>query len=650
MREVRRARVDRVVGATPRHRQLATAGGVALVASLVLGGTHVVSVRAQARQLAIHDIQGAGARSPHEGAVVSTTGVVTGRKSNGFFIQTPDGATDGRETTSEGLFVFTASTPPANVLPGTLVGVTGRVVEFVPAADPTSPPLTQLADASAIEVRGAGLSLPPPLDLRTGDLVPPAQTLGDASSTEAVEALERFEGMRVRVASLTTVSPTLGSVSEVNATATSNGVFYGVITGGVRPFRKPGIDVRSALPPTAPCCVPRQDGNPDRLRVDSDGQPGAAAINVGTGAVIANVIGPLDYGFRTFTLLPDPGLPPQVTSAPSVEPPRRATDDEFAVASLNLQRLFDANDDPGIGEPVLSTSAFANRLRKISLYARRVLRLPPIVGVQEVENLATLQALAAALNRDAREARELKPHYEAFVAEGNDPGGIDVGLLVDRARVDIDDVTQEGRTDQFRNPAGQLELLHDRPPLVLRARVWAQDGTTRPLTIVVAHMRSLIDIDHPTNGARVRAKRAAQAEALAALVDRRQRADPREWIIVMGDLNAFEFSDGYVDVVGTMRGAPTPADRVVQPTRDLLDPDLVNLLDLLPAGERYSYVFDGVAQTLDHVLVSPSVLPWVSAFGYVRGNADAAEVWRGDATRPERVSDHDAPLIYIRSR
>ena len=121
-------------------------------------------------------------------------------------------------------------------------------------------------------------------------------------------------------------------------------------------------------------------------------------------------------------------------------------------------------------------------------------------------------------------------------------------------------------------------------------------------------------------------------------------------MLVVGDLNAFEFSDGYVDVVGTMRSIPAPREHVVQATRDLLDPDLVNLGDLVSAGARYSYVFDGVAQTLDHMLASGALLPAVTAFGYVRGNADAPEVWRSDATRPERVSDHDPALVYIRAR
>ena len=71
-----------------------------------------------------------------------------------------------------------------------------------------------------------------------------------------------------------------------------------------------------------------------------------------------------------------------------------------------------------------------------------------------------------------------------------------------------------------------------------------------------------------------------------------------------------------------------------------------DLLDLLPSGERYSYVFDGTAQTLDHMLVSESLRPLVSLFAYVRGNADSPEAWRSDTRRPERISDHDAALAF----
>jgi hypothetical protein len=598
-----------------------------------------VTAGAQAGAVTIAEIQGTGARSPFAGQVVSTTGIVTARKSNGMFIQTADGATDGDPRTSEGLFVFTGSTPAATLTPGTLVGVTGRVIEFVPTADPLSPPLTEIGESPTIDVRGAGATLPSPVEITAAMLGP--------SATH--DALERLEGMRVRVASLTLASPTLGSVTESTGSTTSNGVFYGVITSIARPFREPGVDVRVPLPPDSPCCVPRFDGNAERLRVDSDGQPGSAALNLASGTVLQGLVGALDYGFQSYTVLPDPATPPVIASLPSPPPPLRpAGPDEFTIASLNVARFFDTSDDPAVGDVVLTAAAFQARLAKLSLYVRSTLQVPDILGLQEVENLSTLQTIAATLNRDVRLLAGADPLYEAYLEEGNDPGGIDVGVLVKRARVEVLDYRQVGRYTPFIDPGtGRTELLNDRPPLLLTARVRGSTNRQLIFTVIVNHLRSMTDIDSATSGPRVRAKRAGQAEYLADLVQGRADADPGEALVAIGDLNAFEFSDGYADVVGTVRGRPAPANQTLVATRDRVEPDLVSMVETLPAGERYSYVFDGTSQALDHVLVNQNLLRHVAGFRYARGNADSPEVWRSDTQRPERASDHDAAVLYL---
>lgn len=120
-----------------------------------------------------------------------------------------------------------------------------------------------------------------------------------------------------------------------------------------------------------------------------------------------------------------------------------------------------------------------------------------------------------------------------------------------------------------------------------------------------------------------------------------------EHVLVMGDFNAFEFSGGYVDVMGTITGAPSPSNHVVAASADLVAPNLFNLIETLPAEERYSFVFEGTAQALDHVLVSQDLRPHVRRFLYVRANADAPEILRNDPESPERISDHDAAMVYL---
>jgi hypothetical protein len=84
----------------------------------------------------------------------------------------------------------------------------------------------------------------------------------------------------------------------------------------------------------------------------------------------------------------------------------------------------------------------------------------------------------------------------------------------------------------------------------------------------------------------------------------------------------------------------------VLPGRDLVGPNLTNLVRLLPA-DRYSYSFDGNAQVLDHALVTRRMLPWVTRFTYAHLNADYPEILRNDPNRPERLSDHDASVTYL---
>jgi hypothetical protein len=181
-------------------------------------------------------------------------------------------------------------------------------------------------------------------------------------------------------------------------------------------------------------------------------------------------------------------------------------------------------------------------------------------------------------------------------------------------------------------------------------------GSPFPLTVVLNHLRSLNGIDDTTpqgtgtEGDRVRAKRAAQAEYVADFVQSRQVADPAERIVVLGDLNAFEFSDGYVDVTRTIQGAPAPADQVVRPTSDLVDPDLSNLTTAASAGERYTYVFDGSAQALDHVLVSSALVAATSArrIEHARVGADFPETARNVPSTGLRLSDHDPAVAFLR--
>jgi len=588
----------------------------------------------------IAQIQGSGNVSQLNGSIVTTNGIVTGIKTNGFFLQMPVG--DGNANTSDGIFVFTAGVPPLSVVVGNSLCVTGTVSEFIPTADLNSPSQTELTFVT-ITLLSIGNALPAPVLLSSSDTDP----------NGGLFQLEKYEGMRVKVNSLTVVGPTDGTVTESSATSSSSGYFYGVITGVARPFREPGLQIPDPLPAGAPPTVTRWDANPELIGVASRGLFSATAIDVAAGAVLTNLIGPLDYSGRAYTIdveLPSTNTLPVIsnnnltfTAVP------QQTNDELTIASFNLERFFDNVNDPLIGEPILTASAYANRLNKASLAIRNVLRSPDVLGIIEMENLTVLQALATKINTDAVAAGQPNPNYQAYLVEGNDIGGIDVGFLVKPGRVNVVSVIQYGKNETFINPAnGQSELLNDRPPLVLNA-TFNKPGCATPyaFTVIVNHLRSLNGIDDPVDGNRVRQKRKAQAEYLANLIQGFQTADPNAKIISVGDYNAFQFSDGFVDMIGTIKGDPTPAANVVLASSDLVNPNLTDLVDTHTPDQRYSYNFSGSAQVLDHILVNQKALAIKSRFSIARVDADFPEIYRNDANRPERISDHDAPVAYF---
>jgi uncharacterized protein len=585
--------------------------------------------------LSIHDIQGPGDTSPVVGKLVSTTGIVTAVVSNGFFIQNPDNAVDADPNTSEGVFVFTSSRPTAPAVVGNLVQVTGTVSEFIPSSDPSSPSSTEISGSPTVSLISSGNPLPAPVTLSAADTNP----------SGSIDQLEKYEGMRVHVDAMSVSGPTDGNLSEANATSTSNGVFFGVVAGIPQPFREPGVQLPDPLPAGAPATVTRWDTNPEILRVNTAVQTGSVKLDVTTGASVTSLTGPLDFNSRFYTILTDPDSGATATGNMSAVPVPVAAPNELTIANFNMERFFDTVKDAGTSDIALTATAFANRLNKASLAIRNVLNMPDVIGVEEMEHQSTLQALADKINADAVAAGQPSPNYQAFLVEGNDVGGIDVGLLV-KSTINVISVEQLGKDTTFIQPDGTTALLNDRPPLVLTATASQPNSdTSLPFTMVVNHLRSLLSIDDPVDGPRVRAKREAQAEFLANLLQSHQAAG--ENVISVCDCNAFEFSDGYVDVIGTILGHPVPADQVVLASPDLVDPDFTDLVTTLPHDQQYSYDFNGSHQVLDHVVVSQSLLSKLNRFAIARNDADFPEVFRNDPNRPERISDHDMPVAYF---
>jgi len=554
------------------------------------------------RLAAIFEIQGNGLASPFAGQKVRTEdNVVTAVFNDGFFIQTPDHDADADAETSNGIFVFTGTTVPTLDV-GDQVDVDGTVAEFFDMTEITSP---------AVRVDFSGVPLPAPF---TFDFDTPSP-----NQPRPATEMERFEGMLVRVE---------------NGIATGPTDRFGDVTIAARPglpFREPGI-----LFPGLPG-LPVFDGNPEIFDINTARFSPPAGVPIPRGATVDLAEGPLAFSFSDYQIWP---TVLQFTGEAEVVPVRARAAGEFTVASQNLLRLFDDVNDPGINEPVPTTQQYTDRLGKFSMLVRQALGAPDILAVQEAEKLKVLQDLAARIDADGG------PSYTPHLLEGNDVGGIDLGFLV-RDTVRVDSVVQFGKDDIFEFPDNDPAPLNDRPPLVLDG-AYVGNGVPFPIAVIAVHQRSLGGIEDAADGPRVRAKRHEQALRLSQFIQDRQDAQPGVRLVAIGDFNAFEFTDGFVDVMGQVTGGLDPLGALL-PGTDEVEPDLTNQTLNMPAEERYSFVFDGSAQSLDHALTSFGMQPFLRGTQHARGNADAPDAFSTNPATSLRSSDHDGTVVFIMS-
>jgi predicted extracellular nuclease len=563
----------------------------------------------------IYEIQGAAHLSPLVGKVVSgVPGVVTSVRPNSFTMQ--DATGDGSAATSDAILVF-ANGVGGSVSVGQAVTVSGRVTEFRPGGSAstnlttteiTSPAVTPGGPGAAVAqtVIGAGGRVPPTSvidDDATGDV----ETSGSYDpATDGIDFYESLEAMLLRVPDPVVVGPT-NSFGEVWVLANDGA------GAGIRTARQ-GIVVGAA------------DFNPERIQLDDDivldSTPDA---NVGD-HFTSDPVGVLDYNFGNYEILltsaltrVDGGLVREVTR------PQLST--ELTVASFNVENLSPA-DPP------------AKFARLAGLIVDN-LRLPNIVAVQEIQDndgptnssvtdaTQTFQQLIAAIQAAGGPAYEFRQIDPVDDEDGGQPGGnIRVGLLfrtdgglafVDRpgaGPTTANAVTGTNNKVQLVYSPGRIDPENEawtdsRKPLAAEFRFRGQT-----LFVIVNHFNSkggdtpLFGRFQPTQRLS-EVQRHKQAQVVNDFVDQILGAFKNARIVVLGDLNDFEFSETLQIVEGG--GA------------------LVNLMDGLPKAERYSYVFEGNSQVLDQMLVSDKLDKRNTSYDVVHVNAEFSD----------QASDHD---------
>ncbi len=594
-------------------------------------------------QASIAAIQGAGHVSPLAGQQVTTSGIVTAVGANGFYLQDPTG--DGDAATSEAIFVFTRSAP--TVAAGQEVRVSGTVSEFTPGgATSGNLSTTQIGPSPTVEVLSSGNALPEAAQVGAGGLRPPTETIDDDGlasfdpTTDGIDFYESLEGMLVTVEAPGAVAPPTGG-----------GEIYTVASDGAGGLLATNLSERGTVNVEGGeggLGVTNQgagsDFNPERIQVqaDDDLTPGGSdgVPEVDAGAELDDVTGVVSYGFGNYEVLATEAITVRAESdlAPEVTDLRGA-EDRLTVASYNVLNL-DPNDADDPDDTDVADGQFDAVAQDIAVN----LGSPDIIALQEVQDNdgsvdsevtaadETLQLLVDELYEETGIRYEYVDNpFVTDDASGGEPGGnIRTAFLYNPERVDF----VEGSLDTVVDPADQATnpenpFYESRPPLVATFEFDDEE-----VTLVNNHFTSkggstpLFGAEQPSeNGGED--DRAAQAQAVNAYVDGLVAEDADANVVVLGDLNEFEFEEPLQVLEGDLAldgGSVTDAD----------DQVLTNLTFQLAEDERYSYIFEGNSQSLDHILVSDALRDG-ALFDAVHVNSEFADA----------ASDHDPILASL---
>ncbi|WP_408976224.1 S-layer homology domain-containing protein [Paenibacillus jiagnxiensis] len=564
--------------------------------------------------LRIHDIQGSSQNSLFNGMEVKEVeGIVTSVSGSTFTMQEHAGKEDDNDATSEAIQVYR---PSHGVTVGTPVKVSGQVKEYLPAANELT--VTQIV-ASDIQKENTIAALPAPVTLGTGGRVIPNMIDSDSlgmfnPEQDAIDFFESLESMRVEINQPTIVGPYSSEPGLAVVVDNEPNNPLRTPAGGVILRGDGGAEFESSL-------------NPQRIFISK--KPSGA---VKTGDKLnGSVTGVMNYSSGNFKIQPEGNLPEVIPSSLSqavttIEP----ADDKLTVATFNVEN-FSKKD--------------AARAQKIASIMVNNLKQPDIIGVMEVQdNDGDTNSGATAADQsfqtliDAiKDKGGIGYSYTDIAPVNNQDGGapganIRVGFLYNPARVSLTDNTVKGdsTTGVQVNADGSLSLnpgriapgdeafASSRKPLaaefsfkgervvVIANHFNSKGGDLKPFGSVQPVVRSS------------EVQRAQQAAILNGFVKQLVERDPDVRVVALGDFNDFQFSK----TLNLVRGQ-----------------ELSNLVDQLPENKRYSYIYDGNSQTLDHILTDRRTAK-TAAIEAVHVNADFEEAHG-------RVSDHDPLLAQL---
>ncbi|MDO0928281.1 endonuclease/exonuclease/phosphatase [Streptomyces sp. TG1A-8] len=583
----------------------------------------VLPTPAHADSVRVHDVQGTTRTSPFAGQkVTDVPGVVTATRtygsSKGFWLQ--DTAPDDDPATSEGVFVFTSSTPKVAV--GDAVTVTGTVSEYVPGgASSGNQSVTEITKPVTTTV-STGNAVPAPVVIDE-DAVPDVYApAGDPAAAGSVNGLtldpsayaldyyESLEGMNVQVSDARVVTAT-DPYSELWVT--------------VKPDEH-----RSRRGGTVYGSYDSQ--NTGRLQIQSLGPTaGFPVANVGD-TLQGATTGPMDYNqFGGYTLVAS-GLGTLRSAGLERETTRKQSGRELAVATYNVENL-----DPSDATFEAHAAAIVHNLQS-----------PDIVSLEEIQDdngatddgtvdaSATVGKLIDAIVAAGGPRYDWRSIDPVNDQDGGEPGGnIRQVFLFNPQRVSFTDRAGGGSTTAVgvTKVHGKARLTASPGRIDPANAAW--NNSRKPLVgefvfrgetvfVIANHLNSkggdqglTGQYQPPVRSSEV--QRHAQAAEVNAFVGDILSAQGNADVIALGDMNDFEFS-------GTARILEGHGE-------------LWSAIKSLPRDERYTYDYQGNEQVLDQILISPAIRRG-SGFEY-----DSVHV---NSEFHDQISDHDPQVLRFR--
>ena len=444
---------------------------------------------------------------------------------------------------------------------------------------------------------------PDPVLLGPGGRVPPSEVIDDDGlasfepESDAIDFYKFVEGMRVTIEDAIALNP-VDDFSEVWVVPAAGSAAT-------------GFNGRDAV-------VMREgDFNPERVLLDLELVDVPPRIEAG--ARIGTATGVLDYAFGNFRI--------QVTR---LGEDRGVTGpDRLSIGSYNVENLDPVIEDRALvqGDADVDDDVGEGKFAAIAKQIVADLGAPAILALQEIQDNdgaertpvvaadRTLQLLAEqieAAGGPAYDFLDLPPDRDA---DGGQPGGnIRVAYLFDSERVQLVNASPRRIVDPDTSDGDAFEST--RKPLLATF-----DTVSGQVTLINVHLSSRGGSD-PAFGAiqppgiASAVERQAQSAVLAQEVDALLATDADTAMVVLGDFNSFYFEP---ELTGLEAGGR-----------------MSNLHRSLPEDARYTFVFEGQAQALDHAFLSAAA------------REDATlEILHLNAGRLSSASDHDPMLVTL---